>query len=42
MIISKSPFRIAFAGGGTDIDEFSNLEGRGYKCHYKFRLLHIH
>ena len=27
MIISKSPFRIAFAGGGTDIDEFSNLEG---------------
>tara|TARA_B100000214_G_C23905788_1_gene598791 strand:- start:92 stop:1093 length:1002 start_codon:yes stop_codon:yes gene_type:complete len=27
MIITKSPFRIAFAGGGTDIKQFSDIHG---------------
>ena len=25
MILTKSPYRIAFAGGGTDIPEYSNV-----------------
>ena len=27
MIISKTPFRVSFAGGGTDISNFYTKEG---------------
>ena len=49
MIITRTPFRVSFAGGGTDLRAFYSSEPgkvisttiNKYIYHYHFRMIHL-